>query len=323
MMYKILCAFKGETPPSSSVPTTTLAITEGPSTIGRENFSYTTTKVPPSHTDGEKDDMDTQEAVEKEPTNEPEFENIILVIDLTPPKQPKNPPVAPKIDRRKGKVIDDVESPKKLIKASSKVCPNLDELVRIPYEIHGKLYHLTNDEIQEHLDKEEKMKKAVEEAKLLEMSKHELIKDVQEKATKAGADPKNLSSAKGGLQFKKIHYAKMKVLNRDNFEKIKRSRELKKKRTEKYRWTTSSILKPKTITDFKIHPNTKPVAMIVFRGANKRNFDVHNPFNFSDFGMTEWDDLREIILKKKNQVVRDLMNSVSKRYEKLKKTVVL
>nr|GEU79080.1 hypothetical protein [Tanacetum cinerariifolium] len=49
---------------------------------------------------------------------------------------------------------------KKMVKALSKVRPDPDEPVRVLYEIHGKLYHLTYDEIQEHLDKEEKMKKA-------------------------------------------------------------------------------------------------------------------------------------------------------------------
>nr|GEZ52822.1 hypothetical protein [Tanacetum cinerariifolium]GEZ53141.1 hypothetical protein [Tanacetum cinerariifolium] len=43
-----------------------------------------------------------------------------------------------------------------------------------------------------------------------------------------------------------------------------------------------------------------------------------SPFNFGDFGVIEWDELREIIPKKKNQVVKDLMNSLSKRYERLR-----
>ncbi|GJS68395.1 hypothetical protein Tco_0682960 [Tanacetum coccineum] len=54
------------------------------------------------------------------------------------------------------------------------------------------------------------MKKADEEAKLLAMSKPELIKVVHEKASKAGIDPKILKSAKGGQEFKKIQDAKMK-----------------------------------------------------------------------------------------------------------------
>ncbi|GJW48126.1 putative reverse transcriptase domain-containing protein [Tanacetum coccineum] len=126
--------------------------------LGRgDNFAHTTTEEPPSHTKEEKTDMDTEEAVEKEPTKEPKVENIV----------------------------------------------------------QEHLYHLTNDEIQEHLDKEEKMKKAAEEVKLLEMSKPELIKVVQEEATKAGVDPTILASAKSGQEFKKIQDAKIKLRDRN------------------------------------------------------------------------------------------------------------
>nr|GEY25391.1 hypothetical protein [Tanacetum cinerariifolium] len=177
--------------------------------------------------------------------------------------QPESLPVVPKANRGKGIPTDDVESPKNIVKVLSKVHPDPNEPVRLPYMIHGKMYQLTNDEIQEHLDKEEKMKKAVEEAKLLEMSKPDLIKVVHEEATKAGVDPKILASAKGGQEFKKIHDAEFKVLNREHSKNTKRSKELRKKRIEKYRLNTNSRLKCKTITDVKIHPNTKPVAMTV------------------------------------------------------------
>nr|GEU35540.1 hypothetical protein [Tanacetum cinerariifolium] len=141
----------------------------------------------------------------------------------------------------------------KLVKPSNVVHPDLDEPVRVPYMIYGKMYRLTNDEIQEHLDKEEKIKKAAEEAKLLAIRKSELIMVVHEEASKAGIDPKILKSAKG-----------------------------------------------------------------VLRGTDKRNFDVDNPFNFGDFGVTEWGEMMKIITKKKNQVVKDLMNSLSKRYKRLR-----
>ncbi|GKG42770.1 hypothetical protein Tco_0477068, partial [Tanacetum coccineum] len=52
-----------------------------------------------------------------------------------------------------------------------------------------------------HLDKEEKIKKAAEEAKLLAMTKSKLIKVIHEEASKAGIDPKVLESAKGGQDF--------------------------------------------------------------------------------------------------------------------------
>ncbi|GKG23232.1 hypothetical protein Tco_0391268, partial [Tanacetum coccineum] len=63
---------------------------------------------------------------------------------------------------------------------------------------------LTKDEIQAHLDKEEKLEQVTKEAML---NKPELIKVVQEEATKAGVDPKILASAKGGQEFKKIQDA--------------------------------------------------------------------------------------------------------------------
>ncbi|GKD57266.1 hypothetical protein Tco_1290653 [Tanacetum coccineum] len=95
-------------------------------------------------------------------------EFVEVMIDIISPEQPKNLPVAPKADRRKGITTDDTESPKKLVKASTVVRPDPDEPVR-------------------------KIRKAAEEAKLLEMSKPELIKVVQEEATKAGFNPKILA----------------------------------------------------------------------------------------------------------------------------------
>nr|GEV10652.1 hypothetical protein [Tanacetum cinerariifolium] len=68
---------EGHTPPSSSVPTTTLSISEVLSTIEGENFAHTTTKEPPSHTEGEQADMETQDVVEKEQPKETKVENIM------------------------------------------------------------------------------------------------------------------------------------------------------------------------------------------------------------------------------------------------------
>ncbi|GKD25112.1 hypothetical protein Tco_1231326, partial [Tanacetum coccineum] len=45
----------------------------------------------------------------------------------------------------------------------------------------------------------------------------------------------------------------------------------------------------------------------------------HKPFAFGEFGISELDELREIIPKKKNAVVQDLMNSLSRRYERIRK----
>nr|GEY77007.1 hypothetical protein [Tanacetum cinerariifolium] len=65
-------------------------------------------------------------------------------------------------------------------------------------------------------------------------------------------------------------------------------------------WTVSSRLKPEHITDIKIHPKTKPVVITVYRGIDGRNFDVHKLFLFGAFGISELDELMEIIPKKKN-----------------------
>ena len=56
-------------------------------------------------------------------------------------------------------------------------------------------------------------------------------------------------------------------------------------------WTMTSRIKPKPITDVKIHPNSKPVVLTVYKNNDKRNFEVHNPFKFADFGITELDEL--------------------------------
>ncbi|GJT42935.1 hypothetical protein Tco_0951650 [Tanacetum coccineum] len=141
-------------------------------------------------------------------------------------------------------------------------------------------------------DKEEQIKKAEEEAMLLAITNPEVIKVVQEEAEKIGLDPKAIKGAKAG--------------------------EIKHK-YDSYMWTVNSRLKPEPIIDIKIHLKTKTVAVTVYRGTDGRNFEVHEPFLFGAFGISELDELREIIPKKKNAVVKDLMNSLSRRYERLKK----
>ncbi|GKD17685.1 hypothetical protein Tco_1206843 [Tanacetum coccineum] len=100
--------------------------------------------------------------------------------------------------------------------------------------------------------------KADEEAKLLAMSKPEIIKVIHEEASKAGIDPKILESEKVSHEFNKIQDAKMKVLNREYSQMIKKAIELKRKKLDLYMWTATNRLKPEPITNVKIHPNTKP-----------------------------------------------------------------
>ena len=77
-------------------------------------------------------------------------------------------------------------------------------------------------------------------------------------------------------------------------------------------------LKPETITDIQIHRNTDPAVVKVFRGPDQRVMDVHKPFRFAEFGITELDELRPIIAKKNNAVVPNLLKSLKERYDRLR-----
>ncbi|GJU99296.1 hypothetical protein Tco_1328567 [Tanacetum coccineum] len=233
---------------------------------------------------------------------------------------PESSQVAPRIDKGKGIATELDEDPsKKLVPTSTIVHPDPDEEVKVPYMINGKMCYLTDKEMQAYLDREEKLKNAAEEERLLAISKPEEIKVVQEEAEKIILDPKKIASAKAGEKFKKAQDAEHQVLKREHTEKVRKSLELRKHKFENYMWTINSRLKPETITDIKIHPKTKPVVITVYRGTDGRNFDVHKPFAFGAFGISELDELREIIPKKKNAVVQDLMNSLSQRYERTRK----
>ncbi|GKB85931.1 hypothetical protein Tco_0958203 [Tanacetum coccineum] len=112
----------------------------------------------------------------------------------------------------------------------------------------------------------------------------------KEEAEKIGLDPKAIKGAKAGEMFKKSQDAEHVVLKIQHTEKVRKSLELRK------------------------HNGYN-----ILRGTDGRNFEVHEPFLFGAFGISELDELREIIPNKKNAVVKDLMNSLSKRYERLKK----
>ncbi|GJU84620.1 hypothetical protein Tco_1292166 [Tanacetum coccineum] len=112
---------------------------------------------------------------------------------------------------------------------------------------------------------------------------------VQEEAEKIGLDPNKIACSKVGEKFKKAQDAEHQVLKREHSQKVKRLTELNKKRAKQY------------------------------MNNDKINFDGHNPFKFTDFGITELDELSPIIQKKKNSIVKYLMTYLSKRYERLKK----
>ncbi|GJY60714.1 hypothetical protein Tco_0461371 [Tanacetum coccineum] len=255
MMTEMYAAFQGHlsSAPSDSV-TSILALTDIQVNVEGENANTTTTEEPHSHTEGETEEPRLAILISSIPSN---------VIPLTQAKpitsiiiHPESSQATPKINKGKGIATESDDDPsKKLVKASSIVRPDPDEPVR---------------------DKEEQIKKAEEEARLLAITKPEVIKVVQEEAEKIGLDPKAIKGAKAGEMFKKAQDAKHVVLKRQHTEKVRKSLELRK-----------------------------------HKGTDGRNFEVHEPFLFGAFGISELDELKEIIPKKKNAVVKDLMNSLT------------
>ncbi|GJT29203.1 hypothetical protein Tco_0909478 [Tanacetum coccineum] len=200
----------------------------------------------------------------------------------------------PIIRQREGKGIateEQAEDHRKLVKASSIVRLDPDALVLVPYTINGKLFNLAVEQNQAHLDKEDQIKKIEEVARLLVKNKPEVIKVVREEAKKLGIHPKEAITAKAGKKFKKAQDAEHEVLKKNM---LRRSENLLNSRSTNMRTT-------------------------FYKGTDGRNFNVHNPFAFGEFGISELDELREIIPRKKNIVVKDLMNSLSRRYERIKK----
>ncbi|GJX70999.1 putative reverse transcriptase domain-containing protein, partial [Tanacetum coccineum] len=293
-----------------------------PANVEGENATNTATKDPQSHAEGESDSNKQEKPNEVKHS----IDAIIELIGSSKP-QPLIPQAQPItiinpeliISQREGKGIatdDQVEDQGKLVKASSIISRDPNAL--IPYTINGEVYYLNTKQFQAHMDKEEIIKKAEEEAKFFEISKPEMIKVVQEEAKKLGINPKEAISTKAGEKFKKARDAEHEVLKRKHIKKVKKSLELKKHKYDNYMWTINSRLKPKTITNIKIHLKIKPIIITVYRGIDGRNFQVHNLFLFSEFGISELDEPREIIPTKKNTVVKDLMNSISQRYERIK-----
>nr|GEU61090.1 hypothetical protein [Tanacetum cinerariifolium] len=93
---------------------------------------------------------------------------ITSIISTSQPK--------PSVPQREGKGIatdEHLESPPKLVKASSVVRPNPGAPFLVPYTINGKLFYLTEEQILAHIDKEDQIKNDKEESKRLVMTKTE------------------------------------------------------------------------------------------------------------------------------------------------------
>ncbi|GKD63619.1 hypothetical protein Tco_1305727 [Tanacetum coccineum] len=135
-----------------------------------ENDTNTSTKDPLSHTKGETN-ANMQEK-SKEPKHSTDT-NIELIGSSKPqPSITQAQPITiinlePIIPQRECKGIstdEQVKDQRKLVKASSIIHPDPDAL--IPYIINGEVYYLTAEQLQAHMDKKEKIKKAEEEARL-------------------------------------------------------------------------------------------------------------------------------------------------------------
>ncbi|GJT03665.1 hypothetical protein Tco_0838127 [Tanacetum coccineum] len=188
MMTEIFQAFKGQSStPFSSVSQTTLVITEGLENVRRENITQVVTKEPLFQTKGETDDMETkgtEDKVKKE--QEPERPTRSIPISIVRPLMRPNLELEMMNSPSTIKLTDTTleihisqplgpeqlkPSSKKLVPASKEVCPDPDAPILVPYEINGKTFQLSEEQIQAHMDKEEKIKKAAEEAKMFEMTK--------------------------------------------------------------------------------------------------------------------------------------------------------
>nr|GEU49849.1 retrovirus-related Pol polyprotein from transposon TNT 1-94 [Tanacetum cinerariifolium] len=269
--------------PASSV-TLTFSLTDTLPNIEGENATQTATKEPLSHTEGETNTNIQDKPKERKQSTDANIEFIGSSTHLPSITQAQaitiiNP--EPSIPQREGKGIatdDQAKDQRKLVKASFIVRPDPDEPVRFEFMINEKIVYLTEQEIQEYWDKEEEIKKAEEEAKVNAISNTEVIKVVREEAKKLSIHLKEAITTKAGKLFKKAQEAEHEVLKRQHTNKVRKS----------------------------------------LKHRKHKNSDVHKPFLFGTFGISELDELREIIRKKKNTVVKDLMNSLIQRYERLR-----
>nr|GEU77279.1 uncharacterized mitochondrial protein AtMg00810-like [Tanacetum cinerariifolium] len=88
------------------------------------------------------------------------------------------------------------------VDASTIIHPALGKPVRVEFMIYGKIVYLTEQEIQEYWDKEEKMNKVVEETKLLAMSRPEVIKELGIQSALPAPVPEQVSSQTSGRKRK-------------------------------------------------------------------------------------------------------------------------
>ena len=135
-----------------------------------------------------------------------------------------------------------------LVAASSVIRPDPDAPVRVPFQMNGVTYLMTEDEIQAHMDKVERLKKvALEE----QASKATLIEVVNEEATSIGLKPQDLAHREGGEKFKQAQDAALMALKEKRDARLKKVVAVRQQNIEKYTW-------------IKIHQNSKPAVLSVY-----------------------------------------------------------
>ena len=117
----------------------------------------------------------------------------------------------------KGKSIVTTPEPEIVLKpASTLVRHDPDEPIKVPFEINGVIHHLTDAEIQVHMERDELQRNVAEEEK---MSKPALIKVVHEEAEKIRLDTKALVSGQAGATFKKAKDEEWTALQKEREKK--------------------------------------------------------------------------------------------------------
>ncbi|GJY09414.1 hypothetical protein Tco_0377599 [Tanacetum coccineum] len=111
------------------------------------------------------------------------------------------------------KVIWSLRSPKK----QRKVRQDLDAPILIDYEIEGKIYKITHEELPDHMDKKDKLEKVIKEA---DLSKHVIIKVAVEVVSEAEVE------ITGSKEFLKHQDGHLKILTRAYNEKLKKKDDL-------------------------------------------------------------------------------------------------
>nr|GEV26361.1 copia protein [Tanacetum cinerariifolium] len=161
-------------------------------------ISHIVPSLEPSRPEGEKANMITEEHEEE--------------------KYPKTPitPEGRVIKLSTQQIIKEKED--EVVEVNKEVRLDPDTSVLIPYEINEKMYQLTNEQIQAHLEKEEQMERAAQEAKMIKLNKPDLIKVVEEVANEDEVGPNALRNKKGSQEFLKQQDAEFNKNDQRNFK---------------------------------------------------------------------------------------------------------